>query len=574
MMRRLAVLLLALAAPAASAQTYVRGASAEDLAIREAITEYQLTGVARVMEVGQTILAPYNQIDPVLKTALLRTTLVELDRNEYVVDRFIGDSLRWSVDFGVTGSEGDFRQIVSIKPRDQDITTSLVLTTNTGRIYQFTLDSEPYPIGQNQNPVGIPYTSHVRFYYPDDGMPADPAQSAQMSDDLLWTTTGGVPSFNAGDGFGGPLNGEYDVETDAGFPCAPTYVGDDGIRLIVRFPDTSEDPFCSTRFPLYAVGERGDLQLLNYSLMGGNTYVTERMPAEARILFLTERGERREVRIRSRAAGRRGPRRALGVTLDGRVGAAFPTSTSAFRDAYNPGFDAGGSIGVRATRALTVSFEGRFGSLSPDGVFVREAVEAALGETLAPAIAARLRTAGAIASGDQVVLFTRAGGGDIRTVRLSLVTRLSLAPGARVEPYVGARVGVLRRTANAVDIAATGLVVAADGSRQTNTALDAQIADSFAGAGVLTDADSADPAYQQYRARLGGGFGSGVSLPSWLVGDSEAEAGPEIGGSLGLLIRATGALGVFVEGEYSYSPIGSRADRSVAPFTLGLRASL
>ncbi len=555
----------------------MRGQTAEDLAIREAILEYQQTGTARVIEVGQTILAPYNQIDPVLKTALLRTTLVELDLNEYVVDSFIGDSLRWSVDFGVTGSEGNFRQVVSIKPRDQDITTSLVLTTNTGRIYQMTLDSEPYPISQNQNPVGIPYTAHVRFYYPDDGLPPDPlAESESLLDRLPWTSTGEPPSGVSGDGYGDLLSSaaDYDVETDAGFPCAPTFVGDDGIRLIVRFPDTSEDRFCSTRFPLYAVSEGGELQLLNYSIMGGNTYVTERLPAEARILFMTERGERREVRIRNRAAMERRPRRPIGLALQARGGAAFPVATGAFRDSYGAGLDVGGSIGVKATRALTVSVQGRYGRLPIDDAFVRSAADEALAETLAPAIAARLVAAGAIAPGERVALFSQPRSGDIRITRASLALRLSLAPGGRVEPYVTARVGVLRRTSDALELAATGLVVAPDGTRRNSGALDAEIAGSFAGAAAGTDTALADPAYQAYVARLGGAFGQDRVLPTWLIGAPETETGLELGGGLGVLARVAGPVGVFVEGEVTYAPLGSREDRSLAPFTFGLRVDL
>lgn len=568
-------LVLAVAASPAAAQTPQRGRTAEDIAIRDAIREYQETGVARVIEVGQTILAPYNQIDPVLKTALLRTTLVELDDNEFVVDRFIGDSLRWSVDFGVTGTENNFRQIVSIKPRDQDITTSLVLTTNTGRIYQLTLDSEPYPINRNQNPVGIPYTAHVRFYYPDDGLPPDPRAAAQSAEEsLLWSTLGLPPGAYAGDGYGGLLNSDYIVDTDPGFPCAPTFVGDDGIRLIVRFPDTAEDPYCSMRFPIYDVSEEGTLQLLNYSVLGGNTYVTDRLPIEARIRYLTERGERREVRIRSRAGLARRPRRPIGLMLDGRASVLFPVLKSEFRDAYDAGFEAGGSIGFAASRALTLSVQARFGSFSTDAAFVGGAVEDALAASLAPAIEARLRASGDLAAGERVALFSQAGGGDLSTLRVALAARLSFAPGARVQPYVTARVGLLHRTGDPVDIAATGLVVGADGTPRPSAALDAEIAGSFAGAAAGSDAAQADPAYQAYVARLRGAFGQDRVLPPWLVGEPETETAPEVAAGLGLHVRVAGPISVFTEGEFAYAPLGSRVDRAVLPLTFGLRADI
>ena len=498
----------------------------------------------------------------------------------------------------MSGQEGNFRQIVSIKPRDQDITTSLVLTTNLGRIYQFTLDSEPYPIQQNQNPVDIPYTARVRFYYPDDGMPASmagiggAAGGADMLNASLQTGGSAFPlaaGVLAGDGFGGQLNSDYDVETDRGFPCAPTFVGDDGVRLIIRFPDNAEDPFCSTRFPLYAVGEEGDLQLLNYSIMGGNTYVTERMPPEARILYLTESGERREVRILSRRGMQRRGSRPLGLMLDGRFGTAVPTSTAAFRNAYGAGVDLGGSVGLRVTRAFTISVQARYGKLPTNNPFVRNAVEGALAASLAPSLTSKLRASGAIGATDRVELYSQAAGGDVQALRLSAVGRLSLAPGARVEPYVGLRAGVLRRSTSAVRIAATGLVVDEDGAGSTSAALDTQIANSFAGTRTTTGTSTStttrastasttpratDPVYQQYVNQLSGVYGADNELPAWLLGETQPELGPEVGASFGLLVRATSAVGIFAEGEYSYSPVGTRADRSVAPFTLGLRANL
>ncbi|MEL6690158.1 MAG: DNA polymerase III subunit alpha, partial [Pseudomonadota bacterium] len=71
--------------------------------VGQIITFGALLSKAAVRDVGRVLQMPYGQVDPVLKTALLRTTLVELGRNEWVVDRFMGDTLRWDIDFGAVG---------------------------------------------------------------------------------------------------------------------------------------------------------------------------------------------------------------------------------------------------------------------------------------------------------------------------------------------------------------------------------------------------------------------------------------------------------------------------------------
>ena len=546
-------LLLALAPPPAAAQ------SAESIVVREAIAEFQRTGRARVLEVGQTILVPYGQVDPVLKTALLRTTLIELGRNEYVVDRFMGDSLRWDVDFGVVGTEQSYRQIVSIKPTDQDLTTSLVLTTSTGRIYQFTLDSEPYPgIERTQNPTDIPYTAHVKFYYPEEG-----------TVDGLYTPTGAV---------GGPValdpnyvelshlpvnTANYVIESDPQFPCPPALAGDNGTQLRIEFPDHTTNPACSQRFPLYAVGEGGALEILNYTMFGGNTYVADRIPAEARVLYRTDAGTVRQVKIRNTSV--EVPRGPLGVTLGVGLGTALPSSGSAFREAFAPGLDFSVSGAVRTSRALSVGLEAGYRSFAANTATIRTAVNDALGGTLAYDLEDQLD----LGPGERVVLYTSAIDATVTTLRLSAVGRLSLAPEARIEPYLGGRLGVLRRSASTVGFQLSGQIQRANGRYENDGALSSAIDRSFAGRG---DFDTPDA--REFAQRLEAGQGTTGGLPRWLTEPSDTQTGLDLGASFGLALRATPDVQVYAEGEYAYSPIGDREDRALIPLRFGVRADL
>lgn len=318
-------------------------------ALANARADYQATGRARIIRDGTTLVLPYGRMQPVLKTTVLRFTLVELGQNEYVKDRFIGDSLRWSVDYGVLGVEGNFRQIVAIKPSECGISTNLALTTNRMRIYNLALESDPCEMEGSRNPQGE-YAVHVRFWYPEgsrfrpltppeatagagdweqrsafgqDPFAPDPPRQVDLQGAFrgtavaltrrtagynpapggadLWSEQGGrgMPTVSAED-----LHTAYEIDAGRGFPCPPVSVSDDGNRMFIRFP--ADGPRCSERFPLFAEGEDGDLQLINYSVYDGHLYVTSGVPTRAVILYQNERGRQRRVDIvRKEAPGER-----------------------------------------------------------------------------------------------------------------------------------------------------------------------------------------------------------------------------------------------------------------------------
>jgi type IV secretory pathway VirB9-like protein len=108
-----------------------------------------------------------------------------------------------------------------------------------------------------------------------------------------------MPTVSADD-----LHTAYQIDAGRGFPCPPVSVSDDGNRMFIRFPVGGAG--CRERFPLFAEGEDGDLQLINYSVYDGHLYVTSGVPTRAVILYQTERGRQRRVEIiRKEASGER-----------------------------------------------------------------------------------------------------------------------------------------------------------------------------------------------------------------------------------------------------------------------------
>lgn len=86
---------------------------------------------------------------------------------------------------------------------------------------------------------------------------------------------------------------QYEIDMDRGFPCKPDFIGDDGERTYVRLGD---DPGCSSTFPFYVVKDRGQLQVTNYNVFNGSTYVVEGVyPKTALVVRESEGGDTKRV---------------------------------------------------------------------------------------------------------------------------------------------------------------------------------------------------------------------------------------------------------------------------------------
>jgi len=286
------------------------------LRVDTAARAYRERGTARKLNVGQMTVYPYGHITPQVETQLLRVTLIELAPGEHMVDTFLGDAARFQVDTGLSGSEDNFTQLVSIKPLDCGLVTNMAITTNVGRTYALDLTSQPCDLEAGELPTGD-YTRHVRWYYPDGTVDRSHATHQRHSSPTV-TDFGGPPnrrpaSFGSVDassgragampaeqatpmGRGGgayyssrspsnevrlppgsvnleDLNMNYRVRTDRRFPCEPQMVGDDGQRTYILMD--SDDPLCRETFPVYEEREGRDLAMVNYDVLDGYKYVIE-----------------------------------------------------------------------------------------------------------------------------------------------------------------------------------------------------------------------------------------------------------------------------------------------------------
>ena len=243
--------------------------------IATATREYQASGIARTVVQGNFLTFPYGHAQPTLTCTVLRACVIELEPGEIVLSRIAGDTERWEIAAAPAGPDGRTLLIV-VKPRDCDITTNLVLATDR-RLYDLTLDSPPCR-GRSTNPQQ-PYVRHVRFYYPDEmiaqwAKPPEPAP-VRIAPDVL------------------ALNFGYRVKKERHVPWSPAQVFDDGARVYVKLPAEARHAEAPVLFVLESDGSR---VLVNYAVVGGDTYVTDRLFDRA-VLVAGVGGQERQVLI-------------------------------------------------------------------------------------------------------------------------------------------------------------------------------------------------------------------------------------------------------------------------------------
>ena len=250
--------------------------------ISAATREYQASGVARTVVQGNFVTFPFGHAQPTLTCTVLRACIIELQAGEIVLSRIAGDTERWEITTAAAGADGK-TVLVVVKPRECDITTNVVLATDR-RVYDLTLDSPPCK-ARSTNPQQA-YTRHVRFYYPDETVAAWskplPPEPVHIAPDVV------------------RLNFAYEVKKDRKFPWSPAQVFDDGARVYIKLPEQARH----VELPvLFALDGDGGKTLLNYSVVDGDTYVTDRMFDRA-VLVAGVDGKERRVTIERKDGAR------------------------------------------------------------------------------------------------------------------------------------------------------------------------------------------------------------------------------------------------------------------------------
>jgi len=306
-------------------------------AIYAASKTYRRSGFARVVPLDDgTEVYPYGKKVPVVKVPILHFTTLELAPNEYATNRSVGDQERWSIETGTKGETGNFTQLVYVKPRAcGPLRTNLTIATNQGRTYELTLRA--LPCDPNGNPRLEGWTRKISWYYPDGTVPDQtemqhamaPPQVAQgapsrapigypspeyqqvsqppqispspVGASPVGTSSAQAPSSSSTAGRIAPPTprstadvdirnantSNYKIRVDRRFPCEPDFVSDDGERMTIRL---GEGPSCAVTFPFYRINSDRTLELVNYQVFNGNTYVVQGVYEKSALLFRDANG--------------------------------------------------------------------------------------------------------------------------------------------------------------------------------------------------------------------------------------------------------------------------------------------
>jgi type IV secretion system protein VirB9 len=195
--------------------------------------------------------------------APLRLTAIQLEPGERIVGKpAAGDTIRWIMGVGRSGSDAAEQQHLYVKPTRSGLTTTMVINTDR-RTYYLELHS-----------FDETYMAAVRWRYPQEEV-ASAESSAAQKDALARMTTATHLDLEA-------LNFSYRVSVEKGTPLwTPTQVFDDGKKTLIRFPGamlTREAP------ALFVLSTADDVELVNYRVKN-DYYVVDRLldRAELRI---------------------------------------------------------------------------------------------------------------------------------------------------------------------------------------------------------------------------------------------------------------------------------------------------
>jgi type IV secretion system protein VirB9 len=193
--------------------------------------------------------------------APLRLTAIQLQPGEKIVGKpASGDTIRWIMGVGRSGSDASEQQHLYVKPTRAGLTTTMVINTDR-RTYYLELHS-----------FEETYMAAVRWRYPQDEI-AQVEGAAAREDVLARATTATSLNLEA-------INFAYQVKVEKGKPVwTPTQVFDDGRKTFIRFPAAMLNREAPA---LFVLSSSDETQLVNYRVKN-DYYVIDRLVDRAEL---------------------------------------------------------------------------------------------------------------------------------------------------------------------------------------------------------------------------------------------------------------------------------------------------
>jgi len=254
--------------------------------VQAAVKQHQQGGTWQTYKTRRHELYPYDEgQEPVVDSAPLRTTDIQLEPGETITDVASGDSERWLVTPASSGDPRNPTPHLAIKPTAAGISTNLTIYT-TKHIYHLMLRSR---VGHQ--------IQEVAFYYPEELEEAmqDADHAAAKAHDPQSESDGVVASLASLDP--GVLNFSYAVSGPK-VPWRPIRAFDDGTHVFIQMPATTK----SSEAPALMVAAGDGSEMVNYRVRG-DYYVVDKLFDQAVLVSGVGRDQDR-VSIRYTGAAR------------------------------------------------------------------------------------------------------------------------------------------------------------------------------------------------------------------------------------------------------------------------------
>ena len=193
----------------------------------------------------------HGAVMPTIIGTPLQVCDVELQPGEKVREIVVGDSARWMIDSGTSGSGPNETVHLYIKPVDSGLVSSAIVTTDR-RVYHLRLISRSSTDS---------YTPYVGFTYADEIRNARIAERAAAAKTEHWQTISSGDEGSGGRDLAG-LNFDYDIKGKARWK--PERVYDDGRQTFIQFPASS----ATREIPILLVKKASGDVLVNYRVKG------------------------------------------------------------------------------------------------------------------------------------------------------------------------------------------------------------------------------------------------------------------------------------------------------------------
>jgi type IV secretion system protein TrbG len=242
------------AAPVPAAPEGPSGADilrAQPLQVQAAIRSHEPGKRWPTFRNGGTVLYPFDVVtQPIIDCAPLHTTDVQFEAGETVTDIAIGDQERWMATPASSGDPRNPMPHLALKPQVPGIETNLTVYT-TKHIYHLVARARGHSFEE------------VEFYYPDEVL-------AEMADADHNREQSRQEAAAAPDP--APLNFSYQI-TGTDVRWKPARVWDDGSHVYVEMPDAMK----ASEAPALMIEAAGGMQMVNYRLVNGKTFVADRL---------------------------------------------------------------------------------------------------------------------------------------------------------------------------------------------------------------------------------------------------------------------------------------------------------